>query len=109
MKKIKRAAPREPRMKAPSTFEINNFHCCKLCIEELPEGESPESYADYLVGATPWGIQIWCKRHNCNVIHYDFAGQKFGANISREPDFCCPECEAKYMAEAEAAETETLH
>ena len=68
----------------PNTNEINNFLHCALCISELPADESLQSYTRYEVGYTEIGLQIWCKRHNCNIIHLDFAGQKFYANTSRE-------------------------
>ena len=68
----------------PNTNEITTYLHCGLCISELPLGESPQSYANYEVGYTEIGLQIWCKRHNCNVIHLDFAGQKFYANVRRE-------------------------
>jgi len=43
------------------------FHC-KLCIESLPIGQSPQSWTNYEVGGCEdGGIQIWCKRHDLNV------------------------------------------
>ena len=68
----------------PNTNEIKMYLHCVLCIEELPRNESPQSYTMYEVGYTPQGIQVWCKRHNCNVIHIDFEGHKFPANTSRQ-------------------------
>jgi len=71
----------------PSTNEISTFLHCSLCMFELPEGVSPRSYTNYDIGYTDIGLQIWCKRHNCNVINLDFAGQKFHANTSQlNPD-----------------------
>ena len=62
---------------------VTHLHC-GLCMDELPSGETPQSYTMYEVGFTPQGIQIWCKRHDCNVVHLDFDGHKFHANESRQ-------------------------
>ena len=35
-------------------------------------GESPMSYSRFEVGWTKQGFQVWCTRHNTNVIHIDF-------------------------------------
>lgn len=62
--------------------EIYSFIHCRQCVSELPEGESPKEYTRYSVGFTPLGIQVWCNRHECNVVHIDFEGQQHPANIS---------------------------
>lgn len=56
-------------------------------MEELPSDHSPESYAHINFGATEKGIQAWCVRHNCNIVHIDFEGHKHPANEScpRDP------------------------
>lgn len=59
---------------------------CKLCIGELPRGQSPESYARYSVGFTKQGVQVWCNRHNCNVFHVDFEGNRHPADLTRHLD-----------------------
>lgn len=53
------------------------FHCAK-CLEELPEDQSPMDYQRIQAGWTKQGVQVWCVRHNLNVIHIDFMGQKVG-------------------------------
>ncbi len=58
---------------------------CKLCLDELPKGTSPKDYARVQVGFTPHGIQVWCNRHDCNVIHINFEGVKHPANFDRLP------------------------
>jgi hypothetical protein len=66
------------------------FMHCGLCIEEIKEiadregTASPREYAQLEVGWTELGLQVWCKRHEVNVIHIDFEGQKHPANTSRE-------------------------
>jgi hypothetical protein len=67
--------------KIPATNEIQLFIHCKKCLEELPEGKSPREYAELEAGFTPLGVQIWCKRHEVNVVHIDFEKQKHPANL----------------------------
>lgn len=61
---------------AKGSIEIMQFMHCKKCVEELPKGESPKNYARLSAGWTKLGIQIWCVRHEMNVVHIDFMGQK---------------------------------
>ena len=63
-------------------LEIAAYLHCGKCLDELPEGESPQDYARTQAGWTPQGIQVWCNRHNCNVMHMDFEGNKHPANTS---------------------------
>ena len=51
------------------------FHCDK-CIKEKPEDISPRDYAELEAGWTEQGFQVWCKRHEMNIIHVDFEGQQ---------------------------------
>lgn len=68
--------------------QIILFLHCPRCIEELHSGNvcnhSPESYARLSIGSTPYGIQVWCVRHDINVAHIDFEGHKHPANTSPE-------------------------
>lgn len=50
--------------------QIFGYINCGKCLDELPEGQSPKEYARLNVGLTPHGIQVWCVRHDCDVIHY---------------------------------------
>ena len=74
----------------PETHTISNENCiehffhCALCLHEIPSGVSPREWAQLEVGATPVGIQVWCKRHECNVIHMDFEGEVHPASVSRK-------------------------
>lgn len=56
--------------------EISMFFHCKECLKELPKGESPKTYQKIQVGWTQRGLQVWCTRHNMNICHLDFLGQK---------------------------------
>lgn len=41
---------------------------CRQCLDELPQGQSPQQYKRLDVSITKTGgIQVWCVRHNCNV------------------------------------------
>lgn len=67
----------------PNSHEIVTFLHCGKCVEELSNEQivaSPKMYAHYDIGYTPIGLQIWCVRHNCNIIHIDFEGQIHPAN-----------------------------
>jgi hypothetical protein len=55
---------------------IEQFWHCRQCIEELPEGVTPRDFIHVEVGFTEAGIQVWCVRHEENIIHLDFLGQK---------------------------------
>lgn len=68
---------------------IDMYFHCPLCIADLREGraqgESPESYARLSVGFTRAGLQAWCIRHDCNVVHIDFEGYQHPAVLDRLP------------------------
>ena len=55
---------------------IGMFIHCGKCLEELPKGTAPRDWTDNEVGWTEKGLQVWCKRHEMNVINLDFCGQK---------------------------------
>ena len=59
-----------------SENEIVDFFHCKRCSENIPPGMSPSDYQEIEVGQTKIGFQVWCKRHDINVVHIDFEGHK---------------------------------
>jgi len=67
--------------------EIVNFMHCGLCLAEIKSGAagyvSPEEYARFSIGWTRLGLQVWCVRHDCNVVHIDFEGMRHPANQTR--------------------------
>ncbi|MDP2661328.1 MAG: hypothetical protein Q8R28_11435 [Dehalococcoidia bacterium] len=63
----------------PRTNEISAFLHCGKCLREKPPGLSPREWASLEVGYTPQGLQIWCERHEVNVLHLDFMGQRMRA------------------------------
>lgn len=64
------------------TNVIGMFLHCKRCIEERPTTVTPKAWARLSVGYTKRGIQIWCDRHEINVMHMDFQGHKHPATFS---------------------------
>ena len=70
-------------------LSIVKYLHCGLCLEdyknnpEMNKKMSPGDYARTQTGWTREGLQIWCNRHNCNVVHIDFQGHKHPANIVR--------------------------
>jgi len=65
---------------------IKMFVHCGRCIDEILKGAeggvSPRDYARLEVGWTKQGLQVWCKRHECNVMHVDFEGRTHPANTT---------------------------
>ena len=56
--------------------DIKMFLHCAKCLAELPKETSPRDYVHNEVGWTEKGIQVWCVRHELNVLSLDFMGQK---------------------------------
>ena len=59
-----------------SQNEIVQFFHCKRCGENIPPGISPSDHQEIEVGWTKIGFQVWCKRHDLNIVHIDFEGHK---------------------------------
>ena len=70
----------------PASYEIAAFFHCGKCLEEKPDDLSPRDWAALEVGWTKLGLQVWCKRHDLNVCHIDFQGQKHPANVGMTGD-----------------------
>lgn len=72
----------------PNTNEIVQFFHCRRCLAEVSalaekEGSaSPRDYARLSVGFTPIGYQVWCNRHDINIVHIDFEGHTHPANLT---------------------------
>ena len=62
--------------KPPIPCEIGMFFHCSKCLEELPGDKSPAEWCRINVGWTRRGFQVWCKRHEINIINIDFQGNK---------------------------------
>lgn len=63
--------------KVDEPLEIAQYCHCGQCIDELVSGVSPRDWAQLEVGYTRDGIQVWCKRHNCNVVHLKWAKDSY--------------------------------
>lgn len=64
----------------PNTNEIKMFFHCAKCMPKLPVGQSPQEWSRLDCGWTTLGFQVWCRRCNVNIIHFDFEGHKHPAN-----------------------------
>ena len=62
---------------------IRAFFICGLCHAECPDGMSLQTFARLEAGFTQFGLQVWCRRHNCNVIHINFEKQEHPFDATR--------------------------
>lgn len=64
MSKVTKLKPSKPKIES----DIQMFFHCNKCLKEA-------SIPQYIeVGFTEVGIQVWCRRHNLNIIHINFEG-----------------------------------
>ncbi len=63
-------------------LEITSYIHCKECLKSLPENKSPREYAQLDIGFTKIGLQVWCTRHNLNVMYIDFEGYRHPINLN---------------------------
>ena len=68
----------------PDGNEIVMFFHCAKCLNEMPPDISPRDWARLEAGWTEVGFQVWCKRHECNMINMDFEGQKHPADTNAD-------------------------
>ncbi len=64
--------------KSPAN-DIQRFLHCAKCGDERPDDVSPCDYQQIEVGWTEKGLQVWCRRHEMNIIHIDFEGYRHPA------------------------------
>lgn len=80
----------------PNHNHIVSFMHCSQCLREKPANKSPREWARLNVGWTRDGLQVWCVRHNLNVLHVDFGGQKHVADttacVNPEHDHATSSC-----------------
>ena len=59
--------------------KISTYLHCTLCLAELPPDLPPNEYQSIEVGmlAEGTGLQVWCKRHECNVFTVNLNGDKW--------------------------------
>ena len=65
-----------------SDNDIHMYYHCGKCMNDRPSNTSPSEWSSLEVGSTKLGIQVWCKRHQANILHVDFQGQKHPANLA---------------------------
>lgn len=70
--------------------EIQMYTHCAICLREVPSDTSAAEYARLNVGLTPQGVQVWCVRHDANVMHIDFQGQKHPVNTTSKIKVAAP-------------------
>ena len=65
--------------------QITQHVVCSKCEEEflnkLTDNSSLQDYTKLDVGFTDTGIQVWCRRHDINVVHVDFEGRELRADF----------------------------
>jgi len=66
----------------PTANSIKAFMHCRHCLAEKPRSISPRDWSKIEVGWTEIGLQVWCRRHECNVLHVDFEGRTHPANVT---------------------------
>lgn len=67
----------------PNSKQIHTYFYCSQCLNEaVAKGEAPLDYQRIAFGLTPMGLQLWCCRHNMNVMHVDFGGRDMRANVT---------------------------
>ena len=65
--------------------KITNQIVCSKCEIEFMKAEtgrrSLQEYSILDVGFTNIGVQVWCRRHEVNVVHIDFDGNRLDADF----------------------------
>lgn len=62
---------------------LSYINCTMCVIEAAKGGHHIKDWAKLTVSFTAIGLQVYCLRHEVNVIHIDFQGQKPPANNSQ--------------------------
>ena len=66
----------------PNENVIDMYMHCGQCLKEKPPHLTPAEWSDTQAGWTELGIQVWCNRHNYNIMHVDFEGTQHPANTT---------------------------
>ena len=66
--------------------QINMYMHCPRCLDELPPDITPARWAQLNVGVTDEGLQVWCVRHDINVMALDFHAQRVSFKFEAESD-----------------------
>jgi hypothetical protein len=63
---------------------IDMYMHCPHCLDEQPHDVTARDWARLNIGMTKEGMQVWCVRHDMNVMAFDFLGQTIRANFDQE-------------------------
>jgi hypothetical protein len=85
-KKLAAVNFQEGSREIPNELSIKAYIHCKICLDERPNGVSPQEFSKIEVGWTDLGLQVFCSRHHANVIHVDFEGHQHPASTSRKAE-----------------------
>jgi len=69
------------RRELPNERVVESFIHCAECLRTKPANISPREWAQLEVGFTREGLQVWCRRHDRNVLHIDFEGARHPARM----------------------------
>jgi hypothetical protein len=71
----------------PSDKQTNwNLYCID-CDEQRPDGTPREDWGSFCVCLTPFGVQVWCRRCDQNLSHFDFGDHEVFVNMQTRPTF----------------------
>ena len=60
---------------------IGGYLHCAMCLKETED----KPYQPWIeAGWTKWGIQIWCRIHDVNIMHINFEGSKHIVDDTRQ-------------------------
>ena len=62
---------RERRAIIENGLQIEANIYCEACQRERPDCITPQKWSRLDVGWTENGLQVWCRRHDCNVLQID--------------------------------------
>ena len=66
-------------------YNIKENFVCNQCYEDycagLTDSKSLQQHTMFDVGLTDIGLQVWCRRHDVNVVHVDFGGKQLKADF----------------------------
>jgi hypothetical protein len=84
---------REVDMGAYPREHITAYLRCSQCDDDIFRRSSstivpsPREYGRMECGFTRDGFQVWCLRHDINIIHIDFDGEDVTVDITRRGSF----------------------
>jgi len=79
--------------------KIFMFFNCRECVQEYMDGKygrnkSMQELARIAVGRTKTGIQVWCVRHDKNIMDTDLPDDHYIMNMPLKCEICTgPNCE----------------